>query len=94
MSTLKKKISEAAEYHPSHIFLHGIQNSLLYQHVTQPTRRILGKIPNTLYLILTNKEGMINKIIPLPPIANSDHIYLNVFTSMYIDRNPRLPNQG
>ena len=30
-------ISRAAEIHPSHIFLHSIHDSLLYQHVTQPT---------------------------------------------------------
>ena len=70
-------ISRAAENHPSHIFLHSIQDSLLYQHVTQPTRHRLGESPNTLDLILTNEEGMINKIIPLAPIGNSDHICLN-----------------
>ena len=51
--------------------------------MTQPTRHRLGESPNTLDLVLTNEEGMINKIIPLPPIGNSDHICLNVFTSMY-----------
>ena len=57
-------ISRAAESHPSHIFLHSIQDSLLYQHVTQPTRHRLGESPNTLDLIITNEEGMINKITP------------------------------
>ena len=33
---------------------------------------------------------MINKIIPLPPIGNSDHICLNVFTSMYTEE-PKTP---
>ena len=86
-------ISRAAENHPSNMFLNSIQDSLLYQHVTQPTRHRLGESPNTLDLVLTNEEGMINKIIPLPPIGNSDHICLNVFTSMS-QRNPRHPNQG
>ena len=44
----------------------------------------------TLDLVLTNEEGMINKIIPLPPIGNSDHICLNVFTSMYTEE-PKTP---
>ena len=87
-------ISRAAECHPSHIFLHSIQDSLLYQHVTQPTRHRLGESPNTLDLIITNEDGMINKINPLPPIDNSDHICLNVFTSMYTEEpmapQPRL----
>ena len=87
-------ISRAAEIHPSHIFLHSIQDSLLYQHVTQPTRHRLGESPNTLDHIITNEEGMINKINPLPPIGNSDHICLNVFTSMYTEEpmapQPRL----
>ena len=87
-------ISRAAESHPSHIFLHSIQDSLLYQHVTQPTRHRLGESPNTLDLIITNEEGMINKINPLPPIGNTDHICLNVFTSMYTEEpmapQPRL----
>ena len=87
-------ISRAAESHPSHIFLHSIQDSLLYQHVTQPTRHRLGESPNTLDHIITNEEGMINKINPLPPIGNSDHICLNMFTSMYMEEpmapQPRL----
>ena len=33
---------------------------------------------------------MINKIIPLPLIGNSDHICLNVFTSMYTEE-PKTP---
>ena len=57
-------ISRAAENHPSNMFLNSIQDSLLYQHVTQPTRHRLGESPNTLDLVLTNEEGMINKIIP------------------------------
>ena len=83
-------ISRAAENHPSNMFLNSIQDSLLYQHVTQPTRHRLGESPNTLDLVLTNEEGMINKIIPLPPIGNSDHICLNVFTSMYTEE-PKTP---
>ena len=78
-------VSRAADIHSSHIFLHSLQDSLLYQHVTQPTRHRLGESPNTPDLILTNEEGMINKIIPLSPIGNSDHICLNVFTSMYTE---------
>ena len=58
--------------------------------MTQPTRHRLGESPNTLDLVLTNEEGMINKIIPLPPIGNSDHICLNVFTSMYTEE-PKTP---
>ena len=57
-------ISRAAENHSSHIFLHNIQDSLLCQHVTHPTRHILGESPNTLDYILTNEEDMINKITP------------------------------
>ena len=83
-------ISRAALNHPSHIFLHSIQDSLLYQHATQPTRDRLGESPNTLDLILTNEEGMINKIMSLPPIGNSDHICLNVFTSIYTEK-PKTP---
>ena len=86
-------ISRAAENHPSHIFLHSIQDSLLYPHVTQSTRHRLGESPNTLDLILTNKECMINKIIPLPPIGNSDHICLNVFTLTYTEE-PKILHQG
>ena len=58
---LNYTISRSAE---NHIFLHIIQDSLLYQHVTQPTRHRLGEFPNILDLILTNEEGLINKIIP------------------------------
>ena len=86
-------ISREVEHYPSHIILHIIQDSLLYQHVTQPTRHRLGGSPYTLHLVLTNEEGMINKIIPIPPIGNSDHICLNVLTSMYTEETKTKPVQ-
>ena len=77
-------ISRAAEIHPSHIFLHSIQDSLLYQHVTQPTRHRLGESPNTLDLIITNEEGMINKNQPPPSyLQQRPHLFERVHLGVH-----------
>ena len=76
-------ISRAAEIHPSHIFLNSIQNSLLNQHVNQPTRHILGESPNTLNLILTNEDVIINKTTSSSYRQQRPHLFERVHLDVH-----------
>ena len=48
--------------HPSTIFMEAVRESFLTQHVTEPTHYRGNNTPNTLDLIFTNEEGMIEKL--------------------------------
>ena len=63
--------------HPSTIFMEAVRESFLTQHVTEPTHYRGNNTPNTLDLIFTNEEGMIEKLKYLAPIGKSHHSLLN-----------------
>ena len=57
-------------------FIENIRNNYLYQHVTLPTRGRVGSQANTLDLVFTNEEGMIDDITYESPLGKSDHSVL------------------
>ena len=59
----------AHESHITHRFLNLVQDCLLYQHVTQPTRYREGDTPSTLDLLLTNEDGMLTSLEYQPGIG-------------------------
>ncbi len=61
------------EDHPANVFLESVRDGLLTQHVQEPTRWRAGQTPNTLDLVLTNKEGLVSDIKVQAPIGKSDH---------------------
>ncbi len=61
------------EDHPASIFLEAVRDGLLTQHVKEPTRWREKQTPNTLDLILTNKEGLVSDIKVNAPLGKSDH---------------------
>ena len=63
--------------HPSTIFMEAVRESFLTQHVTEPTHYRGNNTPNTLDLIFTNEEGMIEKLKHLAQIRKSHHSRLN-----------------
>ena len=63
--------------HPSTIFMEAVRESFLTQHVTEPTHYRGNNTPNTLGLIFTNEEDMIEKLKYLAPIGKSHHSLLN-----------------
>ena len=73
----------APESHPTHKFLNAVQDCLLFQHVTQPTRFREGTTPNVLDLVLTNEEGMLNNLQYLPGLGKSDHVMLQFTLACY-----------
>ena len=58
-------------------FLDTIDNLFLFQHVSNPTRFRQDATPNLLDLVFTNeKEIVTTNLSYLPPLGNSDHIFL------------------
>ena len=55
--------------HPSTRFLEAVRDSFMSQHVTEPTHYRGNCTPNTLDLILTNEEGMVENIKYMAPVG-------------------------
>ena len=64
--------------HVSSLFLEGIKDLFLYQHVNSATRYREHQRPSILDLILTNIENMISNLEYLPGLGKSDHIVLKI----------------
>lgn len=56
------------------VFIRGLQDCFLHQHVTEPTRYRDNEIPNVLDLLLSSEESLIADLEYLPPLGESDHI--------------------
>ena len=63
--------------HQSTLFMEAVWDSFLTQHETEPTHYRGSNRPNTLDLIFTNEEDMIEKLKFLAPIGKSHHSLLN-----------------
>ena len=61
----------APDSHYAHRFLNVVQDCLLFQHITCPTRYRDGVLPSVLDLVLSNEEGMISNLKYLPCLAVS-----------------------
>ena len=60
----------------SQMFLDTIHDHCLFQHITEPTHYRPNIVANTLDLVFTNEDGMINSVEYLPGIGSSDHVCL------------------
>ena len=60
----------------SQMFLDTIHDHCLFQHITEPTHYRPNTVANTLDLVFTNEDGMINSVEYLPGIGSSDHVCL------------------
>ncbi len=58
-------------------FLESFRDWFLWQHCTQPTRFRAQQNENILDLVMTNEQGMVDKIQYNEPIGKSDHLVLN-----------------
>ena len=72
--------------HISSVFLEGIKDCFLFQHVREPTRFREGQTPSILGLILTNRENMVEKIDYLPSLGKSDHVVLSFNFNCFIEK--------
>ena len=62
--------------HPSTRILEAVRDSFMSQHVTEPTHYRGNCTPNTLDLIDTNEEGMVENIKYMAPVGKSHHTSL------------------
>ena len=74
---------DAPDSHYAHKFLNAVQDCLLFQHVSCPTRYRDGCDPSLLDLVLTNEEGMVFDLEYLPGLGKSDHVILSFQVACY-----------
>ena len=86
--------SSENQEHISYVFLEGIKDCFLFQHVREPTRFREGQTPSILDLILTNEENMVEKIDYQPSLGKSDHVVLSFTLNCFIEGviNPKKYN--
>lgn len=70
-----------------HMFLEGFRDWFLWQHCSLPTRFRTQQTANILDLVMTNEEGMIDKINYDVPIGKSDHLVLDWEYQCYARHN-------
>ena len=59
----------------SQLLLDAVNSCCLFQHVTEPTHYRFNTTANTLDLVFTNVDGIVNNIEYLPGIVARDHMY-------------------
>ena len=64
--------TDYSENSDSYMFIESIRDTLLSQHVTEPTRGRLGNFPNILDLILTNDEFAVTEVLYSSAPCKSD----------------------
>ena len=81
--------TNTTENHLSYKFLELTRDCFLCQHVKSPTRYRDGARPNTLDLIMTNEENMIDGVTHSAPLGKSDHEILEfqLITEYYISNS-------
>lgn len=66
-------------------FMECLRDCFLYQHVKDPTHYRGSQNPNTLDLLITNEEGMIDNITLNAPIGKSHHVCINFEFNCYVE---------
>ena len=56
------------------MFIDTLQECVLHQHITEPTRYRQGVNPHTLDLVLTDEERMIDELRYLAALGKGDHV--------------------
>ena len=82
------------QHNPDHhdvAFLECLNDSLLLQHVTKPTRYRDDQQPTLDDLILTSDDHTINNLKYKPHLGNSDHIMLSFDVCFQFDKPKQVP---
>ncbi len=66
-------------------FLDAVNDAYLHQHVEILTRHRVDQVSNTLDLVFTNEESMIEEVQEHAPLGKSDHITLKLKVRCYAD---------
>ena len=88
MKKINWSLCESSENqeHISSVFLEGIKDCFLFQHVREPTAFREGQTPSILDLILSNEENMVEKIDYQPSLRKSDHVVLSFNCNCFIEK--------
>ena len=78
--------SSENQEHKSSVFLEGIKDCFLFQHVREPTCFREGQTPSILDLVLTNEENMVKNIDYLQSLWKSDHVVLSFNFNCFIEK--------
>ena len=65
--------SDKSDEHKSSKFLNAVQDSFLFQNVTQPTHFRANQEPTLIDLVFTNEESMVSHVDHGPPLGLSHH---------------------
>ena len=86
MNEINWSLCESSENqeHISSVFLEGIKDRFLFQHVREPTRFREVQIPCILELILTNEENMVEKRLSTK-FWGIDHVVLSSDFNCFIE---------
>ena len=68
-------------------FLNALEDSFLFQHVSEPTRQRGTNTPSLLYLIISNEADMVSDIEYQSPLGKSDHSLLSFTYHCYLDNS-------
>lgn len=66
-------------------FIENFKEWFLWQHTDKPTRYREQQKANILDLVLTNEQGMVDKIIYCDPVGKSDHLSLEWYLQCYVE---------
>jgi hypothetical protein len=75
--------------HKATQFVEAVRDAFLFQHVKNPTHYRSDQTPNTLDLVFTNEEGMIEKIQHSAPLGKSHHQILAFEYKCYTITKPK-----
>ena len=78
--------SSENQEHILSVFLEGIKDCFLFQHVREPTRFRESQTSSILDLNLTNEENMVEKIDYQPSLGKSDHVVLSFTFNCFIEK--------
>jgi len=70
----KNGTSPNALTNPATAFLKTLGDLYLHQHITDPTHYRTDQHPNTLDLVITNEEGMVDNLALNAPVGKSHHL--------------------
>ena len=62
----------------------------LYQHITDPTHYRASQRPNTLDLVITNEEGMVDNVALRAPVGKSHHTCISFDFMCYTERPAKI----
>ena len=69
---------QVAPDNASAMFVEGIRDAYLTQHITEPTRYRHGQTPTRDDLVFTNEEDMVEQLQLLDPVGASDHLSISM----------------